>query len=135
MPYLLDTDTLSFILNGNPTVAAKKESLNMSELAYSSVITEGELLAGALRMGRGRRLELLGEIKLLLEDVAGLLPVTSDIAHAYGRLRRDLEAEGKMMGVNDLWIAATAMQAEFTLVSHDSDFQRLTGLQVEDWLA
>jgi predicted nucleic acid-binding protein len=34
---------------------------------------------------------------------------------------------------NDLWIAATARQSRATLVSRDSDFQRIDGLKVEDW--
>jgi len=34
---------------------------------------------------------------------------------------------------NDLWIAATARALGAIVVTTDSDFQRVSGLQIEDW--
>lgn len=40
---------------------------------------------------------------------------------------------GIAMSENDLWIAATALGVDATLVAADRDFGRLPGLRVEDW--
>ena len=45
----------------------------------------------------------------------------------------DTNAFSALMGENDLWIAATAMDRNAVLVSSDSDFRRIGGLALEDW--
>ncbi len=37
------------------------------------------------------------------------------------------------MDENDLWIAATALSLGATLVTRDSDYEGIEGLQIEDW--
>ena len=134
MAYLLDTTTASYVMDGNEAVARRLRSTLDSESVYTSVITEGELLAGALRMGRSRRQEILEEVNLLLADLTDVIPVTRGVASSYAQLRRDLEGRGRTIGVSDLWIAAIALANELTLVAHDKDFQRVEGLALEDWL-
>lgn len=134
MAYLLDTTTLSFILNGNLAVERKFRVAIASEDVYVSVVSEGELLVGAFRAGRERREELLTTIPLLLSDVTGVLDVTRATAEAYGRIRSDLFAGGRVISMNDCWIAATALCHNFTLVASDRDFRRVQGLALEDWL-
>ena len=53
---------------------------------------------------------------------------------AYAKLRAQLEAEGKVMGGNDMLIAAHAIALEAVLVSDDAAFTRLTEPPVENWL-
>ena len=134
MAYLLDTSTLSFILNGNRTVYQRMRTAGATEPVYSSAISEGELVFGALGAGKERRGELRDEISQLLADLAAVLPVTREVALSYARLMRDLASRGQMIGVNDIWIAATAMSAGMTLVTSDSGFRRVRGLRLEDWL-
>lgn len=90
-------------------------------------------MAGALRLGRERRAELLELIELMLNDMNEIVPVNREVASAYAELRADLERRGQTPSRNDAWIAATAMAYEFTLVAHDTDFQRIHGLRLEDW--
>jgi len=134
MGYLLDTTTASYVMDGTEAVARRLRITLDSELVYTSVITEGELLAGAMRMGRSRRDEILEQVNLLLGDLTAIITVTRDVASRYAWLRRDLEARGKTMGVNDLWIASIAVANDLTLVAHDKGFQRVEGLKLEDWL-
>jgi tRNA(fMet)-specific endonuclease VapC len=46
----------------------------------------------------------------------------------------DLEARGQVISEADLWIAATARSRHGILVTNNtSEFQRVSGLPVEDW--
>jgi tRNA(fMet)-specific endonuclease VapC len=62
------------------------------------------------------------------------LPETA--SHAYGAIRAALEANGTVIGNNDLWIAAHAKAGELTLVTNNErEFRRVRGLKVENWVA
>jgi tRNA(fMet)-specific endonuclease VapC len=134
MPYLLDTTTLSFVLNGNLSVERKLRATITTDDVYASVVSEGELLVGALRAGRERRDELLTTIPLLLSDLTGVLDVTRATADTYGRIRSDLFASGRVISMNDCWLAATALSGNLTVVTHDRDFHAVHDLPIEDWL-
>jgi tRNA(fMet)-specific endonuclease VapC len=54
----------------------------------------------------------------------------------YGRLRHHLTKTGRLIGPNDLLIAAHALTMEWTLVTAKTrEFERVPGLRIEDWLA
>lgn len=80
-----------------------------------SVVTVGELEAGVLvardDATRARRVALLAAV--LAEAPA--LPIDRHIAARYGELR----ASAGRRPSNDLWIAATALAHDFTLVTAD----------------
>lgn len=94
-----------------------------------SVITVGELRAGVLAAvdleTRDRRLATLTAV-LGLEPV----PVDDAVARAWARLRVALRDLGRRMGVNDSWIAATAIALDVPLVTQDGDYAEVPGLQV-----
>ena len=48
-------------------------------------------------------------------------------------LKLTRQRKGLALDENDLWIAATAREAGATLVTRDTDFRQIEGLQVEDW--
>jgi tRNA(fMet)-specific endonuclease VapC len=55
-------------------------------------------------------------------------------AEAYGGLQAALEAQGKLIGANDMLIAAQAISAGLTLVSNNArEFGRVPGLRFENW--
>ncbi len=95
----------------------------------SVVITSGELRAGVLSardvLTRDRRLETLTHA-LTLEPVA----VDGGVAEAWSRLRLQLRDTGQRMGVNDSWIAATAMSLDVPIVIRDSGYVDVAGLDV-----
>lgn len=91
---------------------------NVGDLADDwavSVVTVGELEAGVLIASdetiRARRVALLAAV--LAEAPA--LPIDRHIAARYGELR---SSTGRRPS-NDLWIAATALAHDFTLVTAD----------------
>lgn len=85
-------------------------------------------------------------------DNIQVLPITPEIADIYGNLkanifdhfapkdreqRRRFKLKDLGFGDNDLWIVATALEHNLTLVSRDSDFTRLQEVitfPVESWM-
>jgi predicted nucleic acid-binding protein len=60
-----------------------------------------------------------------------ILPIDEHTALAYGALARRLRDEGRMIGSNDLWIAATSLRHQLPLLtSNVTDFRRIEGLDV-----
>jgi tRNA(fMet)-specific endonuclease VapC len=60
-----------------------------------------------------------------------LLPVDEQTALVYGRITRALRAAGKLIGANDLWIAAASIRHEVPLVTANvAEFRRVEGIQI-----
>ena len=52
----------------------------------------------------------------------------------YAQIRAQLKKSGKMIGANDLFIAAHARSLGLTLVTHNTqEFRRVHRLAIEDW--
>jgi predicted nucleic acid-binding protein len=104
------------------------ETMLPDELAVS-VITIGELRAGVLAAAdlptRDRRLATL-TAALGLDPV----PVDTEVAAVWARLRLLLRDMGLRMPVNDSWIAATAMALGVPVVTQDGDYPELDELGV-----
>lgn len=128
---MLDTDICIYLAKGrHPQVTARFERLKPDQPVLS-VITYGELHYGASQSSeRSRSLrQLAGFIEYI--PVEGL---TQAAAEAYGRIRATLKRQGRLIGSNDLWIAAHAMSLGVTLATNnDREFLRVTGLSVENW--
>jgi predicted nucleic acid-binding protein len=94
-----------------------------------SVITIGELRAGVLAAGdlvtRDLRLGTLTRA-MALESV----PIDDDVATAWARLRATLRDAGVRLGINDSWIAATALALGVPVVTQDEDYVDVPGLTV-----
>lgn len=60
-----------------------------------------------------------------------VLPWTENVSWRYGRLFRYLRDNRMLIGSNDLWIAATALEHEMPLVTRNAEeFRRVPGLDV-----
>ncbi len=67
----------------------------------------------------------------LLRATHEVFPIDEDVGLIYGGLTRRLRAVGRLIGTNDLWIAATALRHDVPLVTADVDhFRRVPALQV-----
>jgi tRNA(fMet)-specific endonuclease VapC len=128
--YLLDTNTVSYIIKGNfPRVRERLMKIPMSEVGISA-ITEAELRFGVARLPHAAKLGMVVEEFLLRVEV---LAWDSAAAQQYAQLRAALEANGEPIGNLDLMIAAQALAAGAILVTNDRVFRRVKGLKVEDW--
>lgn len=60
-----------------------------------------------------------------------ILPWSSDVSWQYGEIYRALASKGRLIGTNDLWIAATALVHDMGVVTNNVDeFSRVPGLPV-----
>ena len=60
-----------------------------------------------------------------------VLDLTEETARRYAAITRDLRSKGQIIGTNDLWIAASALEHGETLVTRNLDeFRRVAGLHV-----
>ena len=63
-----------------------------------------------------------------------LLPVTRAVADVYASIVRALRSRGKLIGTNDLWIAAAALERNWPLVTRNAaEFARVSGLQLRSY--
>jgi tRNA(fMet)-specific endonuclease VapC len=129
--YLLDTNACVVYMNGrSPGVREHLDQLHPDDVAICSVVI-AELFYGAMKSRdpagtlAKQRLFLAPYVSVPFDDAAAL---------NYGKLRADLEAIGTPIGGNDMLIAAIALSNNLTLVTHNcQEFERVSGLKVQDW--
>jgi len=132
--YLLDTNMFSYIAKGT-SPAARREWLRLAGHRDGgiclSVITEAEIRFGMAKHALSR--QRADAIEGLLANLR-ILPWQSAEAAAYASLRASLEKQGVTVSAMDLLIAAQALAAGATLVTHDRLFHQLPGLPTPiDW--
>lgn len=130
--YLLDTNTCIYIKNHRPAeVLARFTKLPPGKVAMSA-ITYGELCFGAEKSSKPK------ESRHILEQLIALipaLPLDDIVSIHYGKIRQHLQASGKPIGNNDLWIAAHALANKLILVTNNvAEFERVPGLRIENWV-
>jgi predicted nucleic acid-binding protein len=94
-----------------------------------SMVTIGELRLGVLATDRPESRALRLNTLLYAESLR-LLPIDRLVAEAWAQLMRKLRATERELAFNDSWIAATAIAHGIPLVSRDSSYDDVPGLQV-----
>lgn len=130
--YLLDTNICIYIKNHRPAeVLARFAKLPPGKVVMSAV-TYGELCFGAEKSSKPK------ESRHILEQLIALIPVLpldEIVSVHYGKIREHLQASGKPIGNNDLWIAAHALAGRLILVTNNvAEFERVPGLRIENWV-
>ena len=131
--FLLDSTTLSFLMERRPEVMAHMASVEQADRVAICTIVRGEILYGLERMPNGHRRR---ENERAAAELFEMLPcddLSEAVAEVYARIKFEAERRGTRLGENDLWIAATALARGATLVTSDTDFQRVHGLSTQDW--
>ncbi len=124
---LLDTNIIIGLF-ANEALILKQ--LIQSDNVFVPAIVLGELFYGAEKSGRvvanRRRVEQFAQANVILGTDA-------TIAAYYGQVKQRLQASGRPIPENDIWIAAIAQQYQLTLVTRDQHFQHIAGLAVTSW--
>jgi len=130
--YLLDTNILSDLVRHPQGVVAQKIAVVGENAVCTSIIVAAELRYGAAKINSVR---LSNQVETILTAML-VVPFEVPADRKYALLRQLLESSGNPIGPNDLLIAAQAQANEQTLVTANvSEFTRVPGLQVENWLS
>lgn len=130
--YLIDTDTCIYITKQKPLhVINKFKRMEVGAVAMSA-INYGELYYGSEKSVHPKQAHAALEA---LIGVIPVLPVPQEAGKQYGHIRAFLEKKRKIIGNNDLWIAAHCLTLGVTLVTNNTrEFQRIPKLRVENWV-
>jgi tRNA(fMet)-specific endonuclease VapC len=130
--FLLDTNTVSFYIRRSSPALERRLRRTPAARVGLSVVTEMELRYG---LARNPRLRIAPLVEEFLEGIT-ILPLTSDVARVYGRIRAELDARGMPIGPLDLMIASQAVALRSTLITNNTrEFKRIRGLRCQDWTA
>ena len=121
---VLDTSTYSFLRVGHEEVL---EAVASAPAVLVPTIVLGELEAGFL-LGSRRKENRLALEEFLGEPFVAIIPVTHDVARAYGKTFAALRRQGTPIPTNDVWIAACTVAFAATLITFDTDFQKVPNL-------
>ena len=133
--YLLDTNVLSELIRKRPDpgVVAKADLLDQQD-CFASEVTLFELRYGAmLREDSEAFWQRLCEE---LIPTVTWLPVDAAIHLRAADLAAEFEKSGRIIGNEDCWIAATALEHGLILSTrNEGHFGRVQGLRVQNWFS
>ena len=125
--FLLDTNIIVEIFAGNKEIADKL--IKFSDF-FISVVVLGELYIGVNRVAnKAKHLKKLNDFL----ELCTVLNSDRVTAMYYGGIVANLNKKGKPLPINDVWIAAAAMQYYLTLVTRDKHFNEIQGLKLKAW--
>jgi tRNA(fMet)-specific endonuclease VapC len=125
---LLDTNVISFLLKGDSRADLYIPYLQDQQLTLS-FMTVAELYQwAAVRQWSDHRISQLEQI---LRESYIILDFNIALCHLWGNIRAKRRAIGKPISPEDAWIAATALQYNITLVTHNPiDFEDVDNLKI-----
>ena len=125
-------NTLILDTNANNRYAAGElavlDAIRQADIVYMSIFVLGELFYGFKRGTKER------ENRLLLRKFLGgaktrILEGTEATSEHFGSLKAHLKRVGNPIPLNDIWIAAHALETGSMLVTFDSHFEHVPGLR------
>jgi len=129
--FMLDTDTCSYIMKRSNDALLKRLRKTPVNDVCISVITKSELLYGVEVSPRRRQDE--AALNAFLQYVE-VLDFPDEAAPHYAEIRAQLKSRRKMIGANDLFIAAHARSLGLTLVTNNThEFARVPNLRIANW--
>lgn len=121
---LMDTNVIVRVLNGDRELI--NELSKISSLCTCTVVL-GELMYGAAKSAH------VVQNKQNAKSFCSrypLLGVSNIVAEFYGEIKKDLLSHGNVMSENDMWIAATALANDMTVITQDRHFEHIQNLMV-----
>jgi tRNA(fMet)-specific endonuclease VapC len=133
MRYMLDTNTVSYLVKGQSRKIEAKLALVLPSDICISVATYAELTYGLKRLPAASKLHL-AVAKFV--RIITILPWDVAAANEYADIRHSLTARGQPIGEMDMMIAAHAIAIGVTLVTNNvRHFEKIRPpLRLENWI-
>jgi len=125
---LLDTNAYVRFLRGDEKVMT---SLAQADRVHMSVFVLGELQAGFKAGSKEKGNRQLLE-RFLLKPTVTTLDATTETADFFGFIAASLKKSKNPIPINDVWIAAHALETGSILVTYDNRFAAVPGLRLWD---
>ena len=130
--FILDTDTLSFLMRKNAAVLARAGAYLSEHRQFTiSIITRYEILRGLKAKGALKQAERF-------EDFCArnqVPPIDDKVIVQAADIYADLYQRGELIADADILIAASALASGCGIVTNnEAHFRRVTGLNIENWL-
>jgi predicted nucleic acid-binding protein len=133
MLFLLDTNAISDLMQGQVFITSRLRNRSASDEAITSPIVVGEIPYGIGRLAPGIKRQQLDAKAAGLFQLVPTRPMPSATGENYATIKLHSQRSGLTLKENDLWIAATALSLAATLITRDNDFSGIPGLIVQDW--
>src|SRR5688572_6992554 len=126
---LFDTSAFSDFMRQHPRIDERLASLSAQDRIVTCAIVRGEILFGIERMPSGKRRDELSSQASQAFSALPCEPVLPVAAEHYATLKSAQQKLGLPLDENDLWIAACAAGLRATVVTRDTDFRRISGIE------
>lgn len=124
--FLLDTNVIIRFLKGSTELFSLFDN---EENLFVSSISVGELMYGAELSAKS---EFNKEIYFDFCNALNVIDSNQEVAKNYGKVKAFLKKSGHPIPENDIWIAATAITYDLTLLTADSDFTGIESLKISN---
>lgn len=137
--WILDTDNLTLLLQGHPTVAKNLAEKPPGEVVITIVTVEEQIwgrLSAIRRASQASDAErLVRNYRKFHSSLDDLLRfVILDFTEVANLQYQELRRQKIRVGTQDLRIAAIALSVDATVVTcNQRDFRQVPGLRLEDW--
>lgn len=132
MLYMLDSNICGYIIRNKPENIKEKlkEIEKKHEITLSSIVVS-ELLYGSLKKDSAKLTKLVNSF---INNFT-IYDFNETAALEYAMIRSYLEKKGKVIGSNDLFIAAHAKALNATLITNNiKEFERVAELKLDNWI-
>ncbi len=134
---LFDTTYLIDLINSDSGALKKAEEIDREGTPPAlSVISMHEYLLGVYLKYYDQKTTFKSRLTSARQDISRfeILPLTQEIVETSAMIHSDLIRQGKVIGINDIYIAATAMQYNIELFTRNTaHFDRIRGLKLRTY--
>ena len=129
MKYFLDTNIISYILNGNEKVKNRIEEILLNnDIISIPVFSYYEIKRGLLSVGASAKIERFNNFVKICELVDINISTFDIAAQIYAQLKQ----EGNLIEDADLFIGVSALENNAVLITNNANhLQRIPNLKIE----